>query len=111
MRMLLEPSHDVVVTTRGSEALGWVAQGEHFDLVLCDLQMPEMTGMDVYARLRERAPELAQRLIFISGGAYTQATNDFVRTVSNRVLEKPVRPDELLNTIARALATPGPLVG
>ncbi len=111
MRMLLEPSHDVVVTTRGSEALGWVAQGQHFDLVLCDLQMPEMTGMDVYARLRERAPELARRLIFISGGAYTQATNDFVRTVSNRILEKPVRPDELLNTIAQALAAHGPPAG
>jgi len=88
-----------------------VAQGQHFDLVLCDLQMPEMTGMDVYARLRERAPELARRLIFISGGAYTRATNDFVRTVHNRILEKPVRPDELLDTIAQALAANGPPAG
>jgi PAS domain S-box-containing protein len=111
MRMLLEPSHDVVVTTRGSEALGWVAQGQHFDLVLCDLQMPEMTGMDVYSRLSQSAPELARRFIFISGGAYTQATNDFVRTVSNRILEKPVRPDELLHTIAQALATHRPTAG
>jgi PAS domain S-box-containing protein len=111
MRMLLEPSHDVVVTTRGSEALGWVAQGQRFDLVLCDLQMPEMTGVDVYTHLSERAPELARRLIFISGGAYTQATNDFVRTVSNRVLEKPVRPDHLLATIAEALAAGSPPAG
>jgi PAS domain S-box-containing protein len=105
MRMLIEPSHDVVVTTRGAEALAWVSEGQHFDLVLCDLQMPGTTGMDVYSHLRAHAPEMAERLVFISGGAYTQATRDFVRSVRNRILEKPVRPDELLATIDEALAT------
>jgi CheY-like chemotaxis protein len=105
MRMLIEPSHDVFVTTRGAEALAWVREGQRFDLVLCDLQMPGTTGMDVYSNLRANAPELAERLIFISGGAYTQATRDFVRSVRNRILEKPVRPNELLATIDEALAT------
>jgi CheY-like chemotaxis protein len=104
MRMLIEPAHDVSVTTRGSEALAWVREGQRFDLVLCDLQMPETTGMDVYSHLRAHAPELAERLVFISGGAYTQATRDFVRSVRNRILEKPVRPDELLATIDEELA-------
>jgi CheY-like chemotaxis protein/two-component sensor histidine kinase len=107
MRMLIEPSHDVVVTTRGSEALAWVREGQRFDLVLCDLQMPETTGMDVYSHLRVSAPELAERLVFISGGACTQATRDFLRSVRNRILEKPVRPEELLATIDEALATVG----
>ncbi|OJH41389.1 hypothetical protein BON30_11050 [Cystobacter ferrugineus] len=105
MRMLIEPSHDVVITTRGAEALAWVSAGQRFDLVLCDLQMPGTTGMDVYSHLRAHAPELLERLVFISGGAYTQAMRDFVRTVRNRVLEKPVRPNELLATIDEALAT------
>ncbi|WP_257450829.1 MASE1 domain-containing protein [Archangium lipolyticum] len=105
MRMLIEPSHDVFVTTRGAEALAWVREGQRFDLVLCDLQMPGTTGMDVYSNLRAHAPELAERLVFISGGAYTQATRDFVRSVRNRILEKPVRPEELLATIDEALAT------
>ncbi|PTL83073.1 MASE1 domain-containing protein [Vitiosangium sp. GDMCC 1.1324] len=105
MRMLIEPSHDVSVTTRGAEALAWVDEGQRFDLVLCDLQMPGTTGMDVYSHLRQHAPELAERLVFISGGAYTQATRDFVRSVRNRILEKPVRPDELLATIDEALAS------
>ncbi|WPB78218.1 MASE1 domain-containing protein [Archangium violaceum] len=105
MRMLIEPSHDVFVTTRGAEALAWVNEGQRFDLVLCDLQMPGTTGMDVYSHLRAHVPELAERLVFISGGAYTQATRDFVRSVRNRILEKPVRPDELLATIDEALAT------
>jgi len=105
MRMLIEPTHDVFVTTRGAEALAWVNEGQRFDLVLCDLQMPGTTGMDVYAHLSAHVPELAERLVFISGGAYTQATRDFVRSVRNRILEKPVRPDELLATIDEALAT------
>jgi len=105
MRMLIEPSHDVVVTTRGAEAMAWVSAGQRFDLVLCDLQMPGATGMDVYSHLRAHAPELLERLVFISGGAYTQATRDFVRSVRNRILEKPVRPEELLATIDEALAT------
>jgi nitrogen-specific signal transduction histidine kinase/CheY-like chemotaxis protein len=105
MRMLIQPSHDVFVTTRGAEALAWVNEGQRFDLVLCDLQMPGTTGMDVYSHLRAHVPELAERLVFISGGAYTQATRDFVRSVRNRILEKPVRPDELLATIDEALAT------
>ncbi|HYO57689.1 MASE1 domain-containing protein [Archangium sp.] len=108
MRMLIEPSHDVFVTTRGAEALAWVSEGQRFDLVLCDLQMPGTTGMDVYSHLCAHAPDLAERLVFISGGAYTQATRDFVRSVRNRILEKPVRPDELLATIDEALAATPP---
>jgi CheY-like chemotaxis protein len=100
----------VFVTTRGAEALAWVSEGQRFDLVLCDLQMPGTTGMDVYAHLSANVPELAERLVFISGGAYTQATRDFVRSVRNRILEKPVRPDELLATIDEALATTPPVV-
>jgi PAS domain S-box-containing protein len=106
MRLLLEPSHDVVTTTRGSEALAMVSAGQQFDVVVCDLQMPETTGMDVYARLREKVPELAERLVFISGGAYTPAARDFVRSVRNRVLEKPVRPELLLATIDAAMRPP-----
>ena len=105
MRMLIEPTHEVVVTTRGAEALAWVSAGQRFDLVLCDLQMPETSGMDVYQHLRAHVPEMAERLVFISGGAYTQVMRDFVRSVDNRILDKPVRPDDLLATIDEALAT------
>ncbi|MDC0712811.1 MASE1 domain-containing protein [Stigmatella sp. ncwal1] len=103
MRLLLEPSHDVVTTTRGSEALEWVSAGQRFDVVVCDLQMPETTGMDIHAWLTLREPELAERLVFISGGACTATAREFLRTVRNQVLEKPVRPEVLLATIDAAL--------
>ncbi|SEL35621.1 PAS domain S-box-containing protein [Stigmatella aurantiaca] len=103
MRLLLEPSHDVVTTTRGSEALEWVSAGQRFDVVVCDLQMPGTTGMDIHAWLTLREPALAERLVFISGGACTAAAREFLRTVRNQVLEKPVRPDVLLATIDAAM--------
>jgi CheY-like chemotaxis protein/anti-sigma regulatory factor (Ser/Thr protein kinase) len=108
MRLLLEPAYDVVTTTSGSEALTLVSSGQRFDVVVCDLQMPGTTGKDIYTQLRERQPELARRLVFMSGGAYTPQASQFIRTVPNRVLEKPVRPELLLATIDAALA-PAPL--
>ncbi|HZI15109.1 MAG TPA: response regulator, partial [Myxococcus sp.] len=105
MRMLLEPLHDVTVTTRGGEALALVAAGQRFDVILCDLQMPETDGATVYRRLCAQAPDLAERLVFISGGAYTVEMRTFLESVANRVLEKPVRPEVLLAVVeASALA-------
>ena len=69
--------------------------------------LASLNSEDIYARLREREPELARRLVFISGGACTSAARDFIRTVPNQVLEKPVRPDVLLATIDAALAPVG----
>ncbi|MBU8898048.1 histidine kinase [Corallococcus sp. H22C18031201] len=103
MRLLLEPYHDVVTTTRGSEAMALVSAGHRFDMVLCDLQMPETDGIGVYRHLASMAPALAARLVFISGGAYTPAARDFLTEVPNRVLEKPVRPEVLLAAVEAAL--------
>lgn len=104
MRLLLEPTYEVVTATGGNEALDLVASGQRFDVVVCDLQMPGTSGMDIYARLREQAPELANRLVFMSGGAYTPAATRFVSSVPNRVLQKPVPPELLRATIDATLS-------
>ncbi|NOJ77874.1 MASE1 domain-containing protein [Myxococcus xanthus] len=103
MRLLLEPFHDVVTTTRGSDALALVDAGHRFDIILCDLQMPETDGAAVYQHLCAHAPDQAARVVFISGGAYTPESRAFIDTVPVRVLEKPVRPDLLMATVATAL--------
>ncbi|WP_244238017.1 MASE1 domain-containing protein [Corallococcus terminator] len=103
MRLLLEPFHDVVTATDGEAALARVMQGESFDVVLCDLQMPGMDGIAVHRRLLDLAPALVSRLVFISGGASSPEARTFVETVANRVLEKPVRPDVLLSTVEATL--------
>ena len=71
----LRRHHDVVAVSSGSVALSRIASGEHFDVILCDLMMPEMSGMALYARLVVAAPEHAARMIFVSGGVFAAASH------------------------------------
>jgi DNA-binding NtrC family response regulator len=95
LERLLAPDHEVAVAGGAREVLDLVARGETWDAVLCDLMMPGMSGMDLHAELALRAPELAGRVIFMTGGAYTQQAQDFLARVPNRRLEKPFRPEAL----------------
>jgi PAS domain S-box-containing protein len=90
--------HDVKVTTRASEALTWIRAGERFDAIVSDLMMPEMTGMDLYAHLAEAG--LADRMIFMTGGAFTTAAREFLDRVPNPRLEKPFDRAQLLSVLA-----------
>jgi CheY-like chemotaxis protein len=86
---LLSP-HDVVTASDGRDALARVRAGERFDAVVCDLMMPELSGMDLHAAVEALDPELAGRFIFITGGAFTESARDFLARARNPRLEKPV---------------------
>jgi PAS domain S-box-containing protein len=88
LKRFLEAEHDVVTAANGRQALD-ALDGDRFDAILCDLMMPEMTGMDVHAALVERDPALADRMIFMTGGAFTARARDFLDRVRNPRLEKP----------------------
>jgi two-component system, NtrC family, sensor kinase len=81
--------HEVVAVTNGKEALDAIAISADFDLVICDLSMPTMSGMQLYHLVRERYPHLVERFIFATGGATQRELEEFLRSVPNRVLEKP----------------------
>jgi two-component system, cell cycle sensor histidine kinase and response regulator CckA len=106
VQRILSPPHDVVARGSGRDALDLLggAHAGRFDLVLCDLMMPEMTGMELYARVREAAPALADRFVFLTGGAFTAAAHDFLERVGNHQLEKPFDATALRDVLARALA-------
>jgi len=89
LAIALSDEHDVVSTRSGREALELLARDDQFDLILCDLMMPDLTGMDVYERLKENRKELADRIIFVTGGSFTQRSTDFAETIAQRILEKP----------------------
>ncbi len=65
-------------------------QSERFDVVLCDLMMPEMTGMELYARVCETLPDRAGRFLFMTGGAFTPASQAFAESAARPVLDKPL---------------------
>lgn len=86
-RLLRE--HHVVTAGNGREALDVLGQGP-FDLILCDLMMDGMTGMELHEELMQRAPADAARMVFVTGGAFTPAARQFLARIPNRTLTKPV---------------------
>jgi PAS domain S-box-containing protein len=97
----LAKEHDVSVVERARDALALLLDTQtHFDVILCDLMMPEMTGMDLYQELeRCGAAALASRIIFLSGGAFTQRAREFLDHVPNLRIEKPFVSRELLGLV------------
>jgi PAS domain S-box-containing protein len=85
---LLSP-HDVTIAHSGREAIAHLGESTSFDAVVCDLQMNDGTGVDVYEYLCQRAPDLARRVIFTTGGAFTQGAREFLGRCPQPVLEKP----------------------
>lgn len=88
--------HDVTVVVRAQDALDLIRAGNHFDLILCDLMMPQMTGMDLYELLNgEKDSDLVARFVFLTGGAFTQRARQFLDEVPNLCLDKPFKTSHL----------------
>ncbi|MBK7584603.1 MAG: response regulator [Myxococcales bacterium] len=83
----------------GREALTLLSGPEHFDAVLLDVMMPEMTGIDVYEKLRQEAPERLPRIVFLTGGAFTPLAREFLERVPNRLLAKPFEAAKLRQVV------------
>lgn len=93
--------HDVTTASDGREAIALM--GEHaYDVILCDLIMPEMTGMDVYRAALQRSTPMHERIVFMTGGAFTQRARDFLQSVPNYRIEKPFELGHLERTIYEA---------
>lgn len=89
VRRTLAPEHEVTTTTSAQEALSLVTAGAKFDVILCDVMMPFMTGMHLYAELCRVAPDQAERVVFVTGGAFTPRAREFLETSRNLRIEKP----------------------
>jgi PAS domain S-box-containing protein len=91
LRRTLAKEHEVTVVERAQDALDLLlSTGSDFDVIFCDLMMPQMTGMDLYEHLtRGGAAEPASRIIFLTGGAFTQRAREFLDQVPNLRIEKP----------------------
>ena len=86
----LEPEHEVEVTDDPADAARWIRAGKRYDVIVCDLMMPRITGMDLHAELALCAPDQADRMLFISGGASTARTRAFLAQTGKPCLEKPI---------------------
>ncbi|HEU0033858.1 MAG TPA: response regulator [Kofleriaceae bacterium] len=85
----LSHDHEVTAVTSGSDALALLASGQRYDLILCDLMMPQVTGMELHAQTTQLDPTQAARIVFLTGGAFTPSAREFLDTVTNHRLDKP----------------------
>jgi CheY-like chemotaxis protein len=103
LRRVLSRHHDVRVVSSAQMAMELFVAGERFDVVLCDLMMPQITGMDLHALLVGLDRAQADRIIFMTGGAFTPAARAFVDRVPNHVIEKPFEVQALLALVNRVV--------
>lgn len=97
MKRLLSPIHDVTIVSDPREALERLRQGERYDLILCDLMMPHLSGPDLLNQVSVLDEDVAGRFVVISGGATRPEWEEFLAKVPNERLEKPVSTPDLRN--------------
>lgn len=96
-RML--PEHVVHSVSDAEEALARIRRGETFDVILCDLMMPGMTGDRLYEKIAELHPEMAARTLIMTGGSFNPSTRGFEERMGDRLLFKPISREGLLKAI------------
>ncbi|MEO7109473.1 MAG: response regulator, partial [Polyangiaceae bacterium] len=96
--------HDVMTHVSSRRALEEIRAGERFDVIFCDLMMPEMSGIDLYEALRLIAPELQSRIVFMTGGVLNERTRGFLVGTPNALLEKPLSSKNLRRCVAESSA-------
>ena len=85
--------HEVLLASSGREAIELLRAGGPFDLILCDVMMPDLTGADVFSAVSKVHPGTESRIVFVTGGAFTSAAQKFLDSVPNRRIEKPFSVD------------------
>jgi CheY-like chemotaxis protein len=100
-RMLSE--HHIDTAQSGGEALELLQRKQDYDLIFCDLMMPEMDGTVVHAELERRLPALLERLVFCSGGAFTARTKQFVEQTKRPLVEKPLTRESFERVVSEQL--------
>ena len=95
IKRLLERQHDVVAVKSVDEAIQLIADGASFDLIFSDLMMPLKTGIDFFHELAALRPGEERRIVFVTGGAFTESARAFLDSVPNVTVEKPFSPSRL----------------
>jgi PAS domain S-box-containing protein len=99
----LNKAHDTVVVQSADEALAALSR-ESFDVILTDVMMPGTDGIGLYEEILRRTPPLAPRVVFISGGTFTDAAREFLQRSTNRRLDKPLDLPEVLRVVGEVMA-------
>lgn len=89
LRRMLGRDHEVVVVQDATSALKVLSSDANFDVILSDVMLPGMTGTELLAELTAKHPSLAERMVFLTGGAFSAETRAALATTTTPVLDKP----------------------
>ncbi|MGN6105918.1 MAG: hybrid sensor histidine kinase/response regulator, partial [Kofleriaceae bacterium] len=105
IRRFLGADHDVTAVHSARDALELIG-GTRYDVILCDVMMPQVTGMDLYGEVLAADPAQASRIVFLTGGAFTTTAREFLDNVPNRRLEKPFDLKDLRKLVHELIGGP-----
>ena len=106
LRRLLQralPEAEIVLAAGGDRALELIGSDDGWDAILCDVMMPHISGIELHDRLAEERPELAARMVFMTGGAFTERARNFVHENEHRMVSKPFELDEVIAALERTM--------
>ncbi len=109
-RRVLDRAYDVSLASGGRQALEMIRDND-YDIILCDLLMPEVTGMDLYEKISKIKPDALPRFVFLTGGTACTEAREFLQQVKNARAFKPLENHELLRLVERAVERLGPAGG
>jgi signal transduction histidine kinase/ActR/RegA family two-component response regulator len=107
LRRALGREIDVVLASSAKEALAILEQDDRFDVVLCDIMMPDVTGIELFERVSSEFPALRDRFVFMTGGAFGATMQQFIDKTQLPRLEKPFDVRDLRRLIRRRAAPRG----
>ncbi len=78
-----------------------------YDVIFCDLMMPDMSGMAVHDAVEDKSPETAERMVFVTGGTFTEEARSFAARHAGRCLFKPFDTSLVKNAVVRVFSEMG----
>ncbi|MBK8694315.1 MAG: PAS domain S-box protein [Deltaproteobacteria bacterium] len=101
LEALLKGRYDVTPVASVAEARERITESGDWQLILCDLMMPEVTGMDLYDWVEQEHRALASRMVFMTGGAFTARARELLDRLPDRWIEKPFDFEQLMALLDR----------
>jgi DNA-binding response OmpR family regulator len=98
---------DVAYETDGKAALEILLSDEPFDVIFLDLMMPDFNGVDIYRALATRRSNRLRRIVFFTAGSGIMTMENFLRSTTNLVIDKPASPYVLEGIVRALMSTSG----
>lgn len=95
--------HQAQAVSTSKTALAKLAEND-YDFLIVDINMPVLSGGEFYETLKRKRPDMANRIVFITGNTITEAVNSFLLSTGRPYLAKPFSPTEIIDIIEKELA-------